>query len=438
MKQDYIYFDINKKLLFCINKALLECVKLGKESDKLVPENTNLIKCFDSLRNSKIDKHITTGLFDSHQTRGGKIYPRILKLTINAFKDAAEVKMKSRYAIPSPLNILYYSLIIPEHPQSAAYSLASTRTLLFNLLESNYNERNLKDNSGGFINNIEEEEISHSVDSFTRHINIQARWPRDVSAKSKKSYINMLVGHFLALKGIAHFSFDSKEDAISFLSQETETQFLKNIVSKIISPRFRLSNKYNELPETGEIINQLYGVPIPIKGADTVFFGGLKPSASGGLVMGISGQAGIGKTSFALALANSLSSLGLNCFFLSTEEDDKDIRKRLFSLQTPYEKELSFYRHPDEWFFSTTANQNIKEDDMLSIIDNIKKLISPLGVGKGEDQCNSVIVVDNLNDFVVDASIYKIKQVVEEFRNLKSIVRGFGKTENGIPNRYRN
>ena len=411
MKKDYIYSDINLKILFCINKALLECIKLGRDSDKLVPENPTLIRCFDGLENAKIDKHITIGLFDSHQTRGGKIYPRILKLTINAFKDASDVKMKSRYAIPSPLNILYYSLIIPEHPQTAAYSLASTRTLLFDLLESNYKLRNESDPIKGFIDNVEEEEISHSTDSFTRHINIQARWPRDVSAKSKRSYVNMLVGHFLSLKGIAHFSFDTKSDAVAFLTHKSEDSFFCELATNIILPRFRLSNKYHELPETGEIINQLYGVPIPIKGADTVFYGGLKPSASGGLVIGLSGQAGIGKTSFALALANSLSSLGLDCFYLSTEEDDNDIRKRLFSLQTSYEKELSFYRNPNKWFFSTTANQSIKEDDMLSIIENIRNSIFP-AYQKKQDQCNSVIVVDNLNDFVEGANIYKIKDLL--------------------------
>jgi len=423
MRKEYIYSDINLKILYCINKALLECIRLGRDSDKLVPENPILIKCFDALENAKIDKHITIGLFNTHQTRGGKIYPRILKLTINAFKDASDVKIKSRYAIPSPLNILYYSLIIPEYPQSAAYSLASTRTLLFNLLESNYKLHNEAESVKGFIDNVEEEEIAHSTDSFTRHINIQARWPRDVSAKSKRSYVNMLVGHFLSLKGIAHFSFDTQSNAIKYLTHKSEDSFFSEVSTNIILPRFRLSNKYHELPETGEIINQLYGVPIPIKGADTVFYGGLKPSASGGLVIGLSGQAGIGKTSFALALANSLSSLGLNCFFLSTEEDDKDIRKRLFSLQTSYEKELSFYRNPNKWFFSTTANQSIKEDDMLSIIENIRNSIFPDNQKvEDQDQCNSVIVVDNLNDFVEGANIYKIKEVVENFRNLKSIV----------------
>jgi len=394
---------------------------LGQASKELVPENPDLIKCFASLADSKIDKHITIGLFASHQMRGSKNYPRILKLTINAFKEASEVKMKSRFVIPSPLYILYYSLIIPEQPQSAAYALASTRTLLFNLLENNYSQRNHLSGFNELINEINEDEISLSIDSFTRHIKIQARWPRDVAAKSKKSYINMLVGHFLSFKGIAHFSFETKNDALFFLNS-TQEDFFDDLSSKIISPRFRISNRHTELPETGAIINQLYGVPIPLKGADTVFYGGLKPSASGGIVVGLSGQAGIGKTSFALALANSLSPLGINCFFLSTEEGEKDITKRLFSLQTPYEKELSFFRPPSEWFFAAKAENTIKEDEMLQVIDNIKSTLFPKETVYKKGQCNSVIVVDNLNDLVEEKNISKIKDMVQRFRDLKSIV----------------
>ena len=229
MKNEYIYSDINLEILYCINKTLLQCIKLGSDSDLLVPENHMLIKCFDSLEKSKIDKHITIGLFERHQNRGGKIYPRILKLTINAFKEASEVKTKSRFSIPSPLYILYYSLIIPEHPETAAYSLASTRTLLFNLLENNYDNANsnLKGERQSFISDISEDEISFSTDSFTRHINIQTRWPRDFISQSKKSYVNMLVGHFLSLKGITHLSFDSKELAIEFLTSRKKGQLFR-------------------------------------------------------------------------------------------------------------------------------------------------------------------------------------------------------------------
>lgn len=427
MKKDYIYSDINLKILYCINKALLECIKIGRDSCKLVPENPVLIKCFDDLESVTNDKHITIGLFERHQTRGEKIYPRILKLTINAFKDASSINIKSRYSLPSPLNILYYAQIIPDHPESAAYSLASIRTLLFNLFEEYYQLKNANVKKHKLIINIEEHEIAKSIDSFKRHISIHDRWPGESRSEKtsirKETYVNLLVGHFFAIKGIAHLSFKTKEEATIFLKSNNEKDSFEKMTSKIVIPRFRISNKYNELPETGEIINQLYGVPIPITGADTIFYGGLKPSVSGGLVLGLSGQAGIGKTSFALALANSLSSLGLNCFFLSTEEDDKDIRKRLFSLQTSYEKELSFYRHPDEWFFSETIKQTIDENDMLSIIDTIKNSIYPnTQKEEDQDQCNSVIVVDNLNDFVEGTDIHKIKEVVENFRNLKSIV----------------
>lgn len=422
MKQDYLFSNINYDLLFCINKALLRCIDFGHDSMLLVPENPDLVKCFDSLEKRKIDKHITAGLFERHQDRGDKIYPRILKIVINAFLEASEVKKKSRFSIPSPLYILYYSLINPEHPQTAAYSLASSRTLLFNLLTIEYN-KDREDKWQSFINGIAEQEVISAIESFMRHIRIQTRWPKNFMRDSRKSYVNLLVGHFLALKGAAHLSFESKGLAVNFLESDTFEEFKQNLPSNYLLPRFRISSKYNELPEAGEVINQLYGVPIPIKGAETVFFGGLKPSASGGLVIGLSGQAGIGKTSFALALANSLSPLGLNCFYLSTEEDSKDITKRLYTLQTSFEKELSFYISPDKWFFSTNLNSELSHEDLLRIIEEIKKSVLPEnGINQSSDGCKAVIVLDNLNDFSEEDRILKIKEIVENFRNLKSIV----------------
>ncbi|MBS1597066.1 MAG: AAA family ATPase [Bacteroidetes bacterium] len=424
MMKDYIYSKEGVEILYCINKALLSCINLGKDNAKLIPENPELIDCFSGLlKNESFDNHITEGLFPRHQERGEKVYPRILKLTINSFKDASEVSVRSRFVIPSPLHILYYSLIAPENSQTAAYSLASCRTLLFNLLEKTYSFNRGSSKQNNLLNSIEEENISQAVDSFKRHIKISRSWPKDVNKKSPIFYINELVGHLMAMKGVAHLSFNSQGEARKFLHQQSRNSFLDQFGKKIITARFRLSNKFEELPETGELINQLYGIPMALKGGEIVFFGGLKPSSSGGLVVGVSGQAGIGKTSFALALANSLAPLKIKCFYLSLEEGENDIKKRLFSLQTAFEKELSFYQNPKDWFFVTKKTKNLSLEDLLQLIGDIKDdLEKNIAESSLEKQNHSIIVIDNLNEYSDGTNYNLIERFVEKARELKSIV----------------
>jgi len=416
----FIYSDVAIPVLSCISKALLKCIEIGNDSKKLTPENPELINCFDSLNLDKtVDLHILEGLFNSHQKRGEKVYPRILKLTLNAYKDARDVKVRSGYILPSPLHILYYTLIVPEHSQTAGYSLASCRTLLFNLLEENYRKNNPSANVT-LLDAINEEDVSASTDSLSRHIKIQARWPKDIKTSSLKSYKNMIVGHFLAMKGITHLWFDTDKEAKNFLTFTENQSFFETFSDNLLKPRFRLSNKYDDLPDTGELINQLYGIPLPIKGAEVVFFGGMKPSSSGGIVVGLSGQAGIGKTSFALALANSLAPLAIKCFYLSLEEDINDIKKRLSSLQTPYEKKLSIYQKTEKWFFPVKSNLTLDLNDFYKLINKFSQEVRANTIDSKYYQ--SIIVVDNLNEFFDSKDYALIEKLVEKLRELKSIV----------------
>jgi len=422
MLNDYIYSEVGKKVLNSVCVALLKCIEIGNNDSLLKPDNPELISCFDSLKSSSYDLHITEGLFKSHQTRGEKVYPRVLKLTINGYKDASELKVTSRFIIPSPLYILYYTLIVPEHSQTAAYSLASCRTLLLNLLEESYNINIGSTEKQKFTNLIDEESISSAVDSFSRNIKITRSWPKEINKKSIRSYTNLLVGHFLAMKGITHLSFNNRKEAEGFLKIGSANRF-REFSHKLMGCRFRISNKFEDLPDTGEIINQLYGIPLPIKGAEVVFFGGLKPASNGGLVIGVSGQAGIGKTSFALALVSSFAPLGLKCFYLSLEESENDIKKRLFSLQTPFDKELSYYRKPSEWFFSTKASQTLNVDEFIDFIDAInEKALKQVTDDEINRNYHSVIVIDNLNEFYAEQDYGKIETIIEKLRSLKSIV----------------
>ncbi|MBK7108450.1 MAG: hypothetical protein IPH61_04640 [Bacteroidetes bacterium] len=279
MLKNFIYSKEGKAILYCVHKALLKCIEYGKNSEKLIPENQELIDCFETLEKIPLDLHITEGLFESHQKRGEKVYPRILKIALSAFKDAKEVKVQSEetgaIVIPSPLHILYYTLIVPDQPQTAGYSLASCRTLLFNLIEDNFKLTHQKNTDINILDEIDEEGISLSMDSLSKNAKISARWPtKNIDVTSKKptrTYTNILIGQFLSMKGITHLWFKNRDDAKVYLEFDDSKDFLSELATKLIQPKFRLSNKYEELPDTGEIINQLYGVPIPIKGADVVF-----------------------------------------------------------------------------------------------------------------------------------------------------------------------
>lgn len=419
MNSKYIYSDIIPDLLTSIYDALRDCIGIGLQSERLNEANPALTEHFKKIRKQNIDKHITTGLFVTHQERS-EIYPRLLKLTINAFKDANEINVRDGYIIPSPLHILYYSLISPEHAQTAAYSLASCRTFLMETLSLN-NSTNRK-----YLESITEQDISESMDSFTRHINIQLRWPKEYGS-SIKSMSNLLVGHFLAMKSIAHLWFRTKKEAVDFLNYKRSENLIEFIVLKLSTCRFRLSNKYNELPESGEIINQLFGIPFPIKGAETVFFGGLKPASFGGLIISASGQPGIGKTSFALSLANSLSPLGIKCFYLSLEEEEGDLRNRLKTLQPPYQKEFSIFRSVEENFFVDTLTQALKFEDFIKLIKKINKRIETnkkkeLNSSNSLTSCDSLIVIDNLNEFFKEEKYELIESLIKELRKLKSLV----------------
>jgi len=393
----------------------------GENSPKLVPEDPGLISCFDSLSKKSFDNHIMEGLFASHQLRGEKIYPRILKLTINAYKDANEIKVKSGYVIPSPLHILYYSLIVPGHSQTAGYSLASCRTLLFNLLDDIFKENNPASTGSSLVESFNEVDVSDAMDSLSRHIRIQLRWPRDLKEDSIKSYKNLIVGHFLAMKGVAHLWFNNATEASNFVTTNDFKGFYEQFSKNLLTSRFRISNKYTELPETGEIINQLYGIPIPIRGAEVVFYGGLKPASSGGMVVGISGQAGIGKTSFALALANSMAPLGIKCFYLSLEEATEDIKNRLFSLQTPFEKKLSIYQKTDSWFFPTKSDSTLDLEDFYSLVTKLENTLNK-EKSNVHNYCHSIIVVDNLNEFFDSNDYALIEKLIDKLRSLRSIV----------------
>jgi len=148
------YSEIFYPLLEAIHKAIWHCFEHHTkskvfnltENDKTL--NKIIYKPFEKFYKRGINKHISKGLSKDSQFKF-HIFPRLSKLTIQAYKDANDVSKKATFkaiAIPSPLTILYNALTIPEEPQTSAYSLALCRTMLYYFLDLHPEEANIKTN----------------------------------------------------------------------------------------------------------------------------------------------------------------------------------------------------------------------------------------------------------------------------------------------------
>ena len=345
------YSEIFFELLINVHKALGYCFNKYCNGEIISENDVNLNKLFVNVekkyRQSGINKHIIKGLTKSEQNKFG-IYPRITKLIIRSFNDAIDTKEKSAnykgYLLPSPLSIIYHALTIPSEPQTAAYAFVLCRSMLFNFLNLHpaHPDLSLIDPN---LNEFSETHVLKSVSSFNNYIQIQARWPDPRSKKSSfATRINFLNGHILSTKGISNLWFNSREALSKFCNNiRKNLHVIRTYYCDPQSYQFRLSGQYTDLPDSTEIINWIFGLPIPIRGADILFYGALKKSASTGLVLSLHGEPGAGKTSIALSLAACLSPFKTTTFYISLEEEELDLQNRLITLIPSFLRELSIF-----------------------------------------------------------------------------------------------
>lgn len=403
-------------------------------------------------RNSKgIKKAFTVkDKFDTHLNKSfptkkkiGKIYPRVLYLIIKEFnlikiKNLQKKKNGPRY-IPSPLYIIYSLLADPAHPHTAAYSLTACRNWLCRTLEV-FPLREQPDQKNKEIG-IYKNKFVDLLGSFSTHVNDYARWP---DARTIDNKLHSFVGFNLSIRGFSYLWFKDIDAAKNFLSFDYEeinsegSELNKKIASLMrgwkdkkeeqgeIKPcRFRLNKKYTKLPPADEFINQLFGFPVPVKGMDVVFNGGLKPSASGGLVISLSGQAGTGKTSFCLALAEAFSPLGTSTFYIPLEETKDDITAKLENLAPVINSNLSIKCGIKSYFNCYTGldfekNLSIEklEKDITSIITEIDNLASASNLMSGF--CPAIVVIDNLSMIADGSDIDRIRMLERLVRFCRS------------------
>jgi hypothetical protein len=108
-----------------------------------------------------------------------------------------------------------------------------------------------------------------------------------------------LVRHFMAVRGIFRFRFGTVKGRSNCLEYLRHGRLrgcddIQRMRAKGVELTFELErSEYNErLPEAGELVNELLGLPLPIRGGDTVFRGGLGFAARKGLVIAVHGGPG--------------------------------------------------------------------------------------------------------------------------------------------------
>ncbi len=454
MKNSLPYIELFDDLVTAIHKALWYCHIQHKSGKELREDDENLSGIFEryikvkSISASGLDGHIIKGLTTS-ATRRRKLneFPRIVKLVIHAFNRVRNNE-KSSDVLPSPLHILYHALTVPEEPQTASYSFVLCRGMLFHFLKLHFRHPELKSISP-YMDEFSEEDIQKAISSFKSNIDIYARWPdirKNVNPRTVTSRINYLTGHILAVKGFAYLWFKN-ENHLEFFCQPNSTsrQELSDRYSNNSSTEkysFRVSSLYTELPDSAEINNWIFGIPVPWRGADLLFFGGLKRTSTNGLVFSLHGQPGTGKTSAALSLAAVLEPLGTKTLYISLEENPEDLQTRLNSLVPDYLRKMRVFEnnrnnlklgkandHQLAWFKALKFYESLTITQITDVLKTLQKDIKnqvandAAVLSQIPATCPLLLVIDNVNELFNKDILYdEIEKFIEQCRNMGALV----------------
>ncbi|ATY32544.1 ATPase domain-containing protein [Sphingomonas psychrotolerans] len=309
----------------------------------------------------------------------------------------------SQVEIKSPLSVLREYLTIPGVPGSEAYALLPLRNVIFQLFQIYPDGVGPSSKASSFTVSDIEAALSHIWTSLrVRHYSKG----QDTLPPEGRSEEGGMLRHFLAAMEVLWVRFANLDECRDYLShaalrpERAEFAFVR-------------SKHLERLPELGEVVNQLWGLPIPIRGADTLFRGGLKFSGRQGLVVGVHGGPGAGKTSLALALGATLAPFGINTLFITAEETTEDLEAKIESLVSDDLRRLSFFpKHPTEWIQFQNLSfgwSEPKEEDSLKTLESaLLRLSQALGEGLSETDepgaskpCRAIVVLDGIHDLVM-------------------------------------
>lgn len=333
--------------------------------------------------------------------------------------------------IKSPLAVVYDFLAVPDMPGSQAYALLPTRNYVFESFGVFPADVGLVEPKATFSIADIEEALSFIWTSLrVRHF---SRGRDPLPAEGRNPAGGML-RHFLAARAILWMRFSSVDDARTYLA------------NAVLRPpdatyRFVRSAHLDRLPELGEMANELWGLPIPIRGADTIFKGGLRLSSRRGLVIGLHGGPGTGKTSVALALGATLAPFGIETLFVTAEENPSDLEAKTESLISDSLRRLSFFPdRGDDWLSIEHLQIDAFEDEgkMLIALEEalagLSRQLATTPIESDRDAaprpCRAVVVLDGVHDLLMAASDYvsstplvqQLRHFIVQCRNLRALV----------------
>jgi len=314
---------------------------------------------------------------------------------------------KNIVSIRSPLAFVFDFLTPPGMPGARAYALLALRNLLFTELQV---VPDLHESSEGAFGISVIEEVLSTTWTSLRPRYFSKGWDK---FRAGNAYAQT-VRHYLAMKGVLYFYFKSTDACCEYLKKgrlvgpELEDDEPSSKQERY-SFRFERSPFLEKLPDAGEVVNELLGLPLPIRGSDTIFRGGLKFSTRGGLVMAIHGGPGFGKTSLALGLAAHLAPFSIRTLFITADENEQDLKARLSSLVSEDLRRLFFYKKSvaDSFsFLRLTAADRSADGGVAFLGRALKQLKENFGIvqDQGEEfsipkPCRGIVILDGLHDF---------------------------------------
>lgn len=359
----------------------------------------------------------------------------------------------SPIVIRSALSIVYDFLTVPSLPATRAYALVSLRNYIFGQCDaiplvssqwqaskrSKFNTRDIGDALSRINTSTRERFYSGGKDPLPA---------------TGKHVADGVLRQLLLMKGWLNCRFLSVDECLSHLAAQparTESGRSKRTASnstRRLTPYELVKRpQVAKLPELGEIVNELLGLPIPLRGADTVFQGGLKFTLNEGLVIALHGGPGTGKTSLALGICASVAPFGIDSLFISAEEHEDDLRSRMFGLIPEEVRRLSFFGEVDRDLvqFEKIGLARLRasgEPVLPSLVAEIRQLAHALEIRRREGvpatsehaipkPCTVVVVLDGLHDLFAVGSVdviggeQKVKllyELIEALRELKALV----------------
>lgn len=314
--------------------------------------------------------------------------------------------------LPSPLLVAIDFLTDPYLPETAEYAFYTARAFLFQVCQTCPIGYDAPTGYKQFTVADVKDEIS-KINTSLRDRN-DSRGADPIKAAGRTG-IGTVLRHLLALDGSFVLRFEKLSNLVRYC-RNVET-FQDIVPTTGAAFQFMRSLRLRKLPNEGLLINRLFGVPVPLRGAGTIFAGGLRLNSEHGLVIAVHGDAGAGKTSLALALATSLAPLGFQTLFLTAEETQSDLESKIQSLRAADIERISCVKGTaSNVKFINLSEQAELEDDNSTIIKRVIAILSENMVLVDHEReasppselvspTKSVIILDGIHDMLATEAL---------------------------------